>query len=87
MQAFITRIMEEFGYWGILLMMAVENIFPPIPSEIVLPFSGFMTTYSSLTVLGVITVATTGSLIGAFALYGIGLYLNTARLERIIEKW
>ncbi|GAB2565868.1 DedA family protein [Gracilibacillus alcaliphilus] len=87
MQAFITRIMEEFGYWGILLMMAVENIFPPIPSEIVLPFSGFMTTYSSLTVLGVVTVATTGSLIGAVVLYGIGLYLNTARLERIIEKW
>ncbi|WP_459897247.1 DedA family protein, partial [Geobacillus stearothermophilus] len=61
MQAWITDFMEQFGYIGIFLMIALENIFPPIPSEVILPFGGFMTTYTSLTVPGVIVAATAGS--------------------------
>ncbi|SER33708.1 membrane protein DedA, SNARE-associated domain [Gracilibacillus ureilyticus] len=87
MENLITNIMEEYGYWGIFFMMAVENIFPPIPSEIVLPFSGFMTTYSSLTIVGVITASTFGSVVGAIALYGIGLLLKVNKLEKIIDRW
>ena len=87
MQNWVTYIMETFGYLGIFLMMTLENLFPPIPSEIVLPFGGFMTTYTALTVIGVMTAATLGSIIGAMILYSIGLLLDVERLERIVERF
>lgn len=87
MQEWITNIMEQFGYAGIFFMMALENVFPPIPSEIVLPFGGFMTTNSDLTVTGVIITATSGSVLGAIILYGIGLLIDVERLEKIVDRW
>lgn len=87
MQTWVTEIMEQFGYLGIFLMMTLENLFPPIPSEIVLPFGGFLTTYTNLTFLGVMTAATLGSVIGAMILYSIGLLLDVNRLEKIIERY
>lgn len=87
MQIWITDIMEQFGYLGILLMMAIENIFPPIPSEVILPFGGFMTTYTNLSVAGVIITATTGSVIGAIILYGIGMLIDVERLEKIVGRF
>ncbi|WP_419892855.1 DedA family protein [Oceanobacillus kimchii] len=87
MNDWVTAIMEQLGYLGIFLMMALENIFPPIPSEIVLPFGGFLTTYTNLTVIGVVTVATLGSVIGSMILYCIGTVLDIPRLERIIDRY
>ncbi|AMX85349.1 alkaline phosphatase [Geobacillus subterraneus] len=87
MQAWITDFMEQFGYIGIFFMIALENIFPPIPSEVILPFGGFMTTYTTLTVPGVIAAATAGSVVGALVLYGIGRLLSVERLERIVDRW
>lgn len=87
MQDFVTNIMEEFGYWGLFLLMVLENIFPPIPSEIVLPFSGFMTVSSNLTITGVIIASTIGSVVGALILYSIGYMVNITKLEKSIEKW
>ena len=49
MQDIIINVMNEFGYLGVFLLIAIENIFPPIPSEVILPFSGFMTTISKMT--------------------------------------
>lgn len=87
MENWITDFMEQFGYIGIFLMMALENVFPPIPSEIILPFGGFLTTYSNLTVVGVILSATAGSIVGAIVLYGIGRLLDVERLEKIVDRW
>lgn len=87
MQSWVTEIMEQFGYLGIFLMMALENLFPPIPSEIVLPFGGFLTTYTNLTVIGVITAATLGSVIGAMILYCVGLLIDVARMEKVVDRW
>ncbi|GAB3057491.1 DedA family protein [Virgibacillus ainsalahensis] len=87
MQNWVTDFMEEFGYMGIFLMMAIENVFPPIPSEIVLPFGGFLTTYTELSIIGVVMTATAGSFIGAVILYGIGLLLDVERLENIVDRW
>lgn len=79
--------MEQFGYLGIMMMLALENIFPPIPSEIILPFGGFMTTTSDMTIPGVLIAATAGSLLGAVVLYWVGRMLDVSRLERIVERW
>jgi LPXTG-motif cell wall-anchored protein len=87
MQNWITDIMEQFGYLGVFLMIALENVFPPIPSEVILTFGGFMTTYTDLTVIGVIIAATLGSVVGAVILYGIGYLLNVEKLEKIIDRW
>ncbi len=87
MQSWITDFMEQFGYIGIFLMIALENVFPPIPSEVILPFGGFMTTYTNLTLVGVIIASTAGSVVGAVILYGIGLLLDVERLEKIIDRW
>ncbi|MXQ54197.1 DedA family protein [Shimazuella alba] len=87
MENWIINFMEEFGYWGIFLMIMLENVFPPIPSEIVLAFGGFMTTKTDITVLGVIIASTIGAVAGAIILYYIGKLLNVERLERIVDRW
>ncbi|WP_071396504.1 DedA family protein [Bacillus tuaregi] len=87
MESWITGFMEQYGYIGVFLMIALENVFPPIPSEIILPFGGFMTTYTSMTVTGVVIASTAGSVVGAVILYGIGLLLDVERLEKIIDRW
>ena len=85
MEQIIIDLMEKFGYLGVFLLIAVENIFPPIPSEVILTFGGFMTTYTSLNVVLVIVFATLGSVVGAIVLYYIGKILNKDRLIKIVN--
>ena len=80
MQEVLTYMMNTFGYLGVCFLIAIENIFPPIPSEVILTFGGFMTTYTRLTAPGVIVFSTIGSLIGALILYRVGMELNRERL-------
>jgi len=87
MENLIIDVVNNYGYIGIFLLVAVENIFPPIPSEVILTLGGFMTTYTSLTISGVVSASTIGSIVGAIILYGIGLLVDVNRLEKIIEKW
>lgn len=87
MENWIIEIMEKFGYLGILLLITVENLFPPIPSEVILTFGGFMTSSTKMTIVGVVIVSTIGSVLGAVILYGIGKFMNVERLEKIIEKY
>lgn len=87
MEQWITQVMEEYGYLGIFLVMVVENLFPPIPSEIVLPFGGFVATMSELTVPLVVAVATLGSIAGAVILYAVGMVLNKPRVHSIVDRW
>ena len=79
----IISLMEQYGYPGILFLIALENIFPPIPSEVILTFGGFLTTYTSLGVPGVVLAATLGSMAGAAVLYGAGALLNKERLKKL----
>jgi len=87
MENWILQLMEQFGYFGVFFLILVENIFPPIPSEVILTFGGFMTSRTSLTLLGVIFFATLGSLLGAIVLYWIGRLLDIERMEKIVERW
>ena len=85
MENFIIQIIESWGYLGVGLLIAIENIFPPIPSEVILAFGGFMTTKTVLNEIGVILSATIGSTVGAIVLYLIGKILNKERLEKIVS--
>lgn len=86
MKELIILIMNEFGYIGIMILIFIENIFPPIPSEVILTFGGFLTTYSNMNVVGVILSSTLGSLIGAIVLYKIGKVLTYERIDRFINS-
>lgn len=86
MQSIILDIMSNFGYIGVFLLITLENIFPPIPSELILTFGGFMTLAGNLNIWGVILSSTLGSVMGAVVLYALGGILNKERLERLISS-
>lgn len=85
MQEIILSIMNVYGYLGVFLLIMIENVFPPIPSEVILLFGGFMTTYSKLSIVGMLVTSTLGSLFGAIILYYIGKIFNKDRLKKIIS--
>lgn len=84
MQEVFIDFLNRFGYAGIGFLIFVENIFPPIPSEVVLLFGGFMTTYSNLHPWAVVVWATLGSFAGACVLYAAGRLVDAARLKRLL---
>lgn len=86
MQGFIIDVMNMYGYLGIAFLIMLENVFPPIPSEIILTFGGYMTIKSNITVIGVIIAATIGSVVGALILYYIGKLLNKEKLIKIVKS-
>lgn len=85
MENWIIEMMNQFGYFGITLLILIENLFPPIPSEVILTFGGFMTTYTNLNAMLVILFSTIGSLVGAFILYYIGRLLSPERIGKILD--
>lgn len=76
---------NQFGYFAVGALIFIENVFPPIPSEVILPLSGFFTTTTDMVLPAVVVAATTGSVLGAFILYGIGRLLSRERLMRFFE--
>ncbi|HIZ31022.1 MAG TPA: DedA family protein [Candidatus Fournierella merdipullorum] len=84
MEQFIVNVMEDFGYPGMALLIAVENLFPPIPSEVILTFGGFLTTRTALDVWWVVAWATLGTVAGALALYGVGRALGGERMRALL---
>ncbi|WP_125571646.1 DedA family protein [Lacticaseibacillus songhuajiangensis] len=85
MQDLIVQTIEQFGYLAVFLLITLENVFPPIPSEIVLSFAGFATKHSSMGVFGVVTAATLGSVLGALILYAVGRLLTPERLRSLLD--
>jgi membrane protein DedA with SNARE-associated domain len=70
------------GYLGLVGVMIVENLFPPIPSELVLPLAGYEVSRGELTFVATVAAATLGSLIGALLLYGMGRWGGRPAIER-----
>ncbi|MDH5100122.1 DedA family protein [Lactobacillus kefiranofaciens] len=78
-------LINQLGYFAVSLLIAIENIFPPIPSEVILSFAGFATHHSRMSIPLVIVASTIGAVLGALILYWIGSLLNEARLEEIFN--
>ena len=75
---------DSIGLIGVALLVALENVFPPIPSELVLLLTGFNVSESRFGFVGAVLAATAGSVVGAYFLYGIGRLLSEERLERFL---
>lgn len=83
----IQQIIASLGYFGIVLVMALENVFPPIPSELVMPLAGFMARGGTFNIYGVIVAGMLGSVIGALILYYLGLWANEMIIRRFVRRW
>jgi membrane protein DedA with SNARE-associated domain len=83
----IVSLVETMGYIGLAIVVALENIFPPIPSEVILPLAGFLVGQGRMTLVGAIVASTVGSLAGALALYWLGYALGEDRVRSLIKKY
>lgn len=70
----IAENLATFGYPGLVALLLIENLFPPIPSELILPLAGFLVSRGDLGFLPAVLAATLGSLLGAYTLYALGLW-------------
>lgn len=84
--AWAVSVMESLGGFGAALLIGLENLFPPLPSEVILPLAGFTASQGTLGLLEVILWCTAGSVVGAWVLYGIGALLGRDR-TRAIMNW
>ncbi len=75
---------KSFGYFGVAFLMFAENLFPPIPSEVILPLTGFLVGREDLAFVPALVAATTGSLAGALVLYALGRWGGRGLVLRLL---
>ena len=76
----------QWGYLGIFAAMVLENVVPPIPSELIMPLAGFYVGQGQLNFLGVVLAGLLGTVVGALPWYGIGRLVNEQRLKQWVER-
>lgn len=86
MADWITRLIEQMGYLGIALLMFLENLFPPLPSEVIMPMAGFTAGKGELGIVGVLLAGTAGTLAGALFWYAVARRLGEERLRHWAER-
>ncbi|HYF63461.1 MAG TPA: DedA family protein [Herpetosiphonaceae bacterium] len=87
LQQWIEAIITTIGYGGIALVMFAENLFPPIPSELVMPLAGFIVERGEMHVVGVLVAGTLGAVLGALALYYIGMWADAVIIRRFVRRY
>ncbi|HYF21390.1 MAG TPA: DedA family protein [Ramlibacter sp.] len=86
MSDWIIGVIQQTGYLGIALLMVLENVFPPIPSELVLPFAGYVAATGELNPVGVLLAAVFGSVVGALPWYWAGRKLGHGGLQNFARR-
>ncbi len=87
MSDFVLDMIEQGGYWGIALLMALENIIPPIPSELIMGLGGVFSGQGKFNVYAVLAAGTAGSTAGNYFWYYLGRKLSRVRLNAFVERW
>jgi membrane protein DedA with SNARE-associated domain len=87
MTEWILGIMETLGYWGIAFLMFLDNVFPPIPSEVIMPSAGYAASQGQLQLLGVILAGSIGSILAAALLYRIGYQFSHEAIFRFVDRY
>lgn len=85
--AWILAMMDTLGLFGVTAFMFLENVFPPIPSEIIMPAAGFAASKGSMGLIAVIIAGTLGSVLGALPLYYLGTIFDEKRLLNLTHKY
>jgi len=87
MVEWITNTMNSLGYWGIGLLMFLENLFPPIPSELIMPLAGFTVARGDMEFAPVIVAGVVGTVLGALPWYYAGKILGEQRLKKLADRY
>ncbi len=87
MASWIEGVIETTGVFGIALLMLLENVFPPIPSELIMPLAGYTAARGQANIVLVILAGTIGSLAGASFWYAIGRWVGEERLKRLADRF
>lgn len=87
MTDFILDLIQSWGYWGIGFLMFLENVFPPIPSEVIMSLGGVGVAQGRLDFWTLVTVAVIGTTMGNWVWYGIGRWFGYARLKPLIDRY
>jgi membrane protein DedA with SNARE-associated domain len=85
--SWIEGIVQATGVWGIAFLMLLENVFPPIPSELIMPLAGYVASQGEANILLVILAGTLGSLAGGFFWYGLGRWIGEERLKGLADRF
>lgn len=83
----VVGIVEQSGYLGVFLLMFLENVFPPIPSEVIMPLAGFVAARGSLNIWLVLVSGAAGAVLGALFWFYIGIWLGNGRIEWLIRRY
>lgn len=86
MTELVERTIASLGYVGVAILVALESLFPPIPSEAVLPLAGFAAGRGEASLVGMIAAATVGSMVGSWALYAIAARVGPERAHRVVDR-
>ncbi|WEK04256.1 MAG: DedA family protein [Candidatus Devosia phytovorans] len=87
MTDWIIQTISELGYLGIFLVMLAESIFPPIPSELIIPFAGFAAANGDLNLFGVLAAATVGAVVGMLPWYYAGKLFGLTRVRYLADRF
>jgi membrane protein DedA with SNARE-associated domain len=87
MTGFITEMIATWGYLGVFLLMVAENIFPPIPSEVILPLVGFLVADGVLSFPLALLAATAGAFVGTLFWFYIGWFISVERIEHWLTRY
>ncbi len=82
----IIDFISDHGYWAIALLMFVENIFPPIPSELIMPFAGYTAANGDLTLWGVVAAGVAGSLVGGLPWFLLARHIGSRRVKSLADR-
>jgi membrane protein DedA with SNARE-associated domain len=86
MDNWVAGILQQLGYLGLALLMFLENVFPPIPSELIMPLAGYLVARGEMTFVGVVVAGTLGSVAGALPLYWFGRRLGRQRVIDFADR-
>ena len=87
LSGFIIQLINSSGYLGVFLLMVLESALIPIPSEVTMPFAGYLVSRGDLSFITVVIVGALGNLVGSWIGYGLGYFLEETIILRLIRKY
>ena len=86
MDQWIIQLVNDTGYWGVALLMFLETVFPPVPSEVIMTVAGVSASRGTMTLTGVVASGTAGAMLGNYLWFLLAIKFGKDRLQRFLEK-
>src|SRR3546814_7494427 len=83
----IVQVIDQLGYAGILLLMLAETMFPPIPSEVIMPIAGVLAVRGEMSLTGIIISGTAGAMLGNFLWYLVARMIGVERFKPLMDRY